>query len=91
MSNPVVLTSKLDLSAASGMANTFRENTDAEVVVDFSEVKLLGALCLQVLLSAATSLNAQGRKLQFTNVPERVLEQMRVMGMTPEDITRGRQ
>lgn len=91
MSDAVQLPSKMDLTAASGLATTLRENQSSEITVDFSDVKMLGALCLQVLLSAAISLNNEGRKLHITNVPDRVLDQLRVMGLTPDDISRGRQ
>lgn len=91
MADPVMLEPRLDLPAASPLMTTLRAREDSEVILDFSEVKHLGALCLQVMLSAATTYNAQGRKLSLTNVSDRVVDQMRVMGMTPETIARGRQ
>jgi chemotaxis protein CheX len=89
MADPVILEPRLDLPAASPLLTTLRARDEAEVILDFSEVKHLGALCLQVILSAATTYGEQGRTLSITNVSDRVVDQMRVMGMTPETIARG--
>lgn len=91
MPDALVLAPKLDLAAASGLMTTLREHTEAEVILDMSEVKHLGALCLQVILSAASTANSENRKILIENVSDRVVDQMRVMGMTPEAISRGRQ
>lgn len=91
MSEAILLAPKLDLAAASDLMTTLRERTDQEVVLDMSEVKHFGALCLQVMVSAATTANFENRKISFSNVSDRVLEQMRVMGVTPESIAKGRQ
>ncbi|WP_300030360.1 STAS domain-containing protein [uncultured Roseobacter sp.] len=91
MSEPFIADPKLDLSAAAGLATALGERDDEELTVDLSKVKHLGALGLQVFLSAATSANAQGRKILFINASDRVIDQLRVMGMTPEMISGGRQ
>ncbi len=89
MTTPVVLTQKLDLAAATSLMTTLRASKDEEVVVDMSEVKHLGALCMQVLLAVATALNSEGRKMTVIEASDRVIDQMRVMGMTPESIAKG--
>lgn len=89
MSDPIVLAPKLDVAQASELFSTLRENKDAEVILDMSDVKLLGALCLQVLLSAAKTANEDGRAITLTNASDRVIDQMRLMGMTPETISKG--
>ncbi len=91
MSDPVVLAPKLDLAAASELLTTLRSRKEDEVVLDMAEVKHLGALCLQVIHSAATTLQAENRTISISNVSERIIDQMRMMGMTPESLTRGRQ
>ncbi len=45
---------------------------------------------MQVVISAAATAQSENRKISITNVSDRVLDQMRVMGMTPESMTRGR-
>ncbi|MFK7745278.1 MAG: STAS domain-containing protein [Roseobacter sp.] len=91
MSDPIVLAPKLDLAASSALLSTLNAHKSEDVVVDLSDVKHLGALCMQVLLAAATTAQASGKSFSLTNTSDRVLEQMRVMGMTPEAISRGRQ
>jgi len=90
MTDPVQMAPKLDLSAASDLMATLQGRKEDDVVLDFSEVKHLGAICVQVLVAAATSFNAENRKLSMVNVSERVTDQLRVMGMSAETISRGR-
>ena len=91
MTGIVQLEAKLDLSAASELLTTLKEQKDEEVILDFEKVTHLGALCLQVLLAAAKTFSAQGRTLKITNLSDRVSDQLRVMGMTPETVVRGPQ
>ncbi|WP_298835789.1 STAS domain-containing protein [uncultured Roseobacter sp.] len=91
MSEPLIAESKLDLSAASDLATALKSRAGEDLTVDLSKVKHLGALCLQVFLSAATSANASGHRISFVNASDRVIDQLRVMGMTPETISGGRQ
>ena len=91
MTEPIVPASKLDLSAANDLATQLRQRDKGDIVVDMSQVTHLGALCMQTLISASGSLATKSRKLTLENVSERVEEQMRVMGMTPELLTKGPQ
>jgi chemotaxis protein CheX len=91
MSDPIKLSAKLDLSAASALAADLKLRHEDEVVLDLSEVRHLGALCLQVMLAAATTAVEDGRKLSCINATDRVIDQLRVMGVTPEMISEGRQ
>ena len=76
MSAAIELEARLDLPAASAMKIAFGASTDQEVTVDFSKVKHLGALCLQVLLSAAKTLRAEGRSMHIVNVSDRVIDHL---------------
>lgn len=89
MPDPVMLAPKLDVPAASDLLAALRDNTDQELILDMSDVKLLGSLCLQVLLSAAKTAQADGRMMTIVNASDRVIEQMRLMGFTPETIAKG--
>lgn len=89
MTNTVTLDAKLDLSAASDLLSALKAQDADEVVLDFHDVTHLGALCLQVILSAAKTTAAQKRTMSFVNISDRVVDQMRVMGITPEAIARG--
>ncbi len=90
MSEPIVLASRLDLPAASDLKTQFKGQTDGDLIMDLSEVKHLGALCLQVMMAAATSAVDAGRTVSVINATDRVTDQLRVMGMSPEMIARGR-
>ncbi|WP_187430984.1 hypothetical protein ROLI_022070 [Roseobacter fucihabitans] len=90
MSEPITLASRLDLPAASALMTTFRDHQEGDLVMDLSEVGHLGSLCLQVMIVAATDAVAAGRNVSVLNASDRVLDQLRVMGMTPETISRGR-
>ncbi|WP_299671906.1 STAS domain-containing protein [uncultured Roseobacter sp.] len=90
MSEPIVLASRLDLPAASALKTQLKAQTEGDLILDLSEVKHLGALCLQVMLAAATTAVAAGRSVSVINATDRVTDQLRVMGMTPETIARGR-
>lgn len=89
MSDPIQLAPRLDLPAASALKTTLTEHSEGDLVMDLAEVKHLGALCLQVMLSAAASAVAAGRSVSVVNTSDRVIDQLRVMGMTPETIARG--
>ena len=91
MSDPLLADAKLDLSAASDLATNLKSRADEDLTIDLSKVKHLGALCLQVFLAAAKSANAKGHRITFVNASDRVLDQLRVMGMTPENISGGGQ
>lgn len=90
MSDPVQLASRLDLPAASVLKTKLMAHSEGDLIMDMLEVKHLGALCLQVMLSAATNATAAGRSVSVINASDRVIDQLRVMGMTPETIARGR-
>lgn len=67
MSEPVVLAPKLDLAAASALLTSLRSHDAPELVIDMSQVKHLGALCLQVLLAAAKTSNSQNRTMTLSS------------------------
>ena len=89
MSESIKLAPRLDLSAAAALKETLLEAADRRIVLDFAEVKLFGALCLQIVLAAARAAKAQGHDFVIENVPDRVSEQMRVMGVSPQVISGG--
>lgn len=91
MSVPIKLGAKLDLSAASVLASDLKKCKADEIVLDLSDVRHLGALCLQVMLAAAATALEEGRRLVCVNASDRVIDQLRVMGVTPEMISEGRQ
>lgn len=89
MTEPLILHPKLDLPAAAPLAEELKARLDTDVVLDGGKVTHLGALCLQVILSAATSLRRKGHAMTLTNFSDKVVEQMAQMGFTPETLAEG--
>lgn len=80
---------KLDLTAASDLHAAFVAHAGGDVVLDLSNVSQMGALCVQVCVSAAKTLQGQGHHLEIVNTPDAVLAQMGSMGLTPETLAEG--
>jgi chemotaxis protein CheX len=57
----------LDLMAAAPLAKSLAEGRGGDVVIDASQVQHVGAQCLQVLLSAASTWSAEGTSLRIIN------------------------
>lgn len=89
MTETISLDAKLDLPAASKLMTALTAQEADELVLDFENVTHLGALCVQVLISAAKTANSGSGSISFTNVSDRVIDQLRVMGLTPESIAKG--
>ncbi|MBY6089611.1 STAS domain-containing protein [Pseudooceanicola sp. 502str34] len=88
----VTLPPRLDVAAAGPLAEELRSRLAAaeDLVIDAGPVSHLGALCLQVLLAAATSAREAGRGFRLIQMSDRVLDQARFMGFTPETIAEGK-
>lgn len=80
---------KLDLSAASDLHAAFVAHPGGDVVLDLAEVSQMGALCLQVCVSAAKTLQGQGHQLDIVNTSDTVLAQLGAMGLTPQTLAEG--
>ncbi|GLT10241.1 STAS domain-containing protein [Sulfitobacter porphyrae] len=91
MAEPLIPESRLNVTQAAGLHAALMARAGQDVTLDMAEVTQLGALCLQVLVSAARSLRAAGAALHLVNVPDKVLAQMTAMGMSPETIVEGQE
>ena len=60
----------LDLSAAMPLRALLLAHRGADLDLDASEVQRLGGLCLQVLLAARRTWEADGSKLRIVNVSD---------------------
>ena len=91
MTEAIVLKDRLDLAAAPRLQASLQEAPEGDVTLDLAGVSHLGALCLQLLIAAGRRAHAKGGALHLRNTSDRVLDQMRVMGITPEMLTEGMQ
>ena len=91
MSESVVLSPRLDLSAASDLKTELLQRSGQDVTLDFSNVKFLGTLCLQVIIAAARGAAAHGNTVEIINVSDRVNDQMKMAGICQSTLAEGMQ
>jgi len=77
------LANSLDLNAAGPLAEALNRRLGDDLTLDGAHVQRLGASCLQVLLAAARTWSADGDALTLENPTERMIEDLRLMGMNP--------
>ncbi len=90
MTDIVKLPARLDLSAAPGLvADLQSQDFSKELTLDASEVKQMGALCTQAIISAARASYAAGGSLTMKDASERVQNQLACMGLSIQDLEGG--
>lgn len=86
MAETYSLPPKLDLPAAGPLTADLLARMSADLTLDAAQVTQIGALCTQVIASAAVSFAAAGHSLTLINTTDRVIEQLRNLGFTPETL-----
>jgi chemotaxis protein CheX len=81
----------LDLPAAAALAAAFLKLAGEDLTIDASKVQRLGASCLQVLLSAVRTWRAEGTALSLAQSSPRFIDDLRLLGFTPETLLNGAQ
>lgn len=71
----------LDLTAAAPLAQTFLSRRGSELSVDASQVRRIGAQCLQVLLAAAATWKVDGVRLCLERPSNEFLEGSQLLGI----------
>ncbi|WP_136635679.1 STAS domain-containing protein [Pseudooceanicola onchidii] len=87
MAETYKLPPKLDLPAAAPLAAELRARLTDDLTLDAGEVTQIGALCTQVIASAALSFAAADHQLTIVNTTDRVIDQLRNLGFTPESLS----
>jgi chemotaxis protein CheX len=75
------LPSLLDLPAARPLAAALLERRGKPITIDASAVGQVGAQCLQVLLSAKQTWQADGVSLSIVNCAARMIEDLKLVGI----------
>jgi chemotaxis protein CheX len=75
------LPSMLDLPAARPLAAALLERRGKPITIDASAVGQVGAQCLQVLLSAKQTWQADGVSLSIVNCAARMIEDLKLIGI----------
>lgn len=82
----LTLDAKLDLRAASTLKEGILVNRGHDLNLDATDVTQMGALCLQVIRSAAKTWAQDGHTLTLTNPSIECAEQLHLLGFTSETI-----
>ncbi|MGD0642020.1 MAG: STAS domain-containing protein [Roseiarcus sp.] len=79
----------LDLPAAKPLAEALLERRGKPIVLDASSVHQLGAQCVQVLLSARRTWDADGVPLSIVNCAPRMVEDLQLLGIDSTTLMTG--
>lgn len=80
---------KLDLVAAKSFHAEMLDRSGGDIRLDLSGVTLLGALCAQICLATAQSLQRAGHTLTITDISEAAQAHLASMGLSPEKLCAG--
>lgn len=81
MQQTYVLPERLDTGAASDLAAALRAQPPEPLTIDASAVQSIGALCMQVLVSAALQWNAYGARYRIVEASAGLAEGCRILGV----------
>jgi len=87
----IALPPALDSAAAAGLADQLRMVRGGPLSLNAGEVRRVGGLCAQVLLSAAASWRADGQPLSVAEPSDEFVEALRLMGLEPASLCAGDQ
>lgn len=82
----VALASKLDTAAAPELRKSLIEMQDEDLVLDGSEVKMIGALCVETLMSVAAVWNNGGHSVTIEDASPEMIEDLGRLGLTPDTL-----
>jgi chemotaxis protein CheX len=82
----VVLPNILDLKAAGPLTEKLLPLRGHDLLIDASQVERVGGQCLQVLISAASTWQADGATADILNPSDGFVEGLAALGMRPEDL-----
>lgn len=83
----VQLHDRLDYQSVPPLLTELKAIDDAEIVIDAGQVRHLGALSLQVLLSTIKTRQEAGKSTHITNASDSCVDLLSLFGFTPENIT----
>lgn len=84
----LMLDAKLDLRAAESLKESILSQRGQDLTLDATEVTQLGALCLQVIRSAAKTWAQDGKTLTFSNASLECAEQLNLLGFNSETLSK---
>ena len=81
MGGLVTLPARLDSASARLLASELAEREDAALVLDATELKMIGAMGAEVLIAAARTWAATGRSLSLDGLPEKIRDDLDLLGL----------
>lgn len=84
MSKRVILAPKLDTGVATALRDELMEAVDDDMVLVGSAVEHLGALCLELILTAATLCQRAGHSVTIEAPSAQMIENLGRFGLTPD-------
>jgi len=80
------LPSCLDLSATESLANSFGNVRGLALVVVASDVRTIGAQCIQILLSAVATWRKDHLQIRMIDPSPAILDALRILGIPPSEL-----
>ncbi len=81
----LVLNAVLDLKSAAPLVSTLLSHRGSDLSIDASNVRRLGGQCLQVLISAKNTWNADEVSLEFVNSSIEFIEALEGFGISADN------
>lgn len=76
----------LDLNAAGSLHSKLLALRGGDLVIDGSAVERVGTLCIQVLMSAATTWEEEKHSLTFSGMSDAMMKTMQLTGVSYEQM-----
>ena len=89
MTAVVNLPAKLDTSAAALLRAEVAASAGNDLTIEANAVEHLGALCLEVLLTARHVWSSGGQKLELAAPSQAFLADLETFGLAPDDLSTG--
>lgn len=87
MSAHVLLHDRLDYQSVAPLLNELKSISDDELVIDASNVRHLGTLPLQVILSCIKTRTEHGQTTRLANASDSCVDILGLFGFSPETLT----
>ncbi len=82
----VALASKLDTAAATELRKSLIEAQGEDIVLEGAEVKMIGALCVEALMSVAAVWKSAGQSVTIEDPSPEMIDDLGRLGLTPDTL-----
>ena len=82
----VALAPKLDTAAAAELRNSLVAAQDDDIVIDASAVEMIGALCVETLMSVSAIWSKAGRSVTIEDPSPQMIADLGILGLTTETL-----